>query len=94
MPGSPTTPSRAGTRDSAPIRVAFRVLNHVGTRDSASYAAQWLACALPYRRFAVTLAGADARLGADVGRYSFTVVDLHHLLPAGLCRRTQNTALL
>ena len=26
----------------------------------------------------------DARLGADVDRYSFTVVDLHHLLLAGL----------
>jgi len=25
-----------------------------------------------------------ARLGADVGRYSFIVVDLHHLLLAGL----------
>ena len=39
---------------------------------------------LPYRRFACTLADADARLGADVDRYSFTVVDLHHLLLAGL----------
>jgi hypothetical protein len=28
------------------------------------------------------------RLGADADRYSFTVVDLHHLLLAGLCRRT------
>src|SRR5262245_11264768 len=27
---------------------------------------------------------ACARLGADVGRYSFIVVDLHHLLLAGL----------
>ena len=30
---------------------------------------------LPYRRFADTLADADARLGADVDRYSFTVAD-------------------
>jgi hypothetical protein len=44
---------------------------------------------LPCRRFAFTLTGADARLGADVDRYSFTVVDLHHLLLAGLCRRTK-----
>lgn len=84
MPGSPTTPGRAGTRDIAPVRVAFRNENSVGTRDSSSFAARWLACAHPYRRFTPALADDGARLGADVGRYSFTVVDLHHLLPAGL----------
>ena len=40
--------------------------------------------ALPYRRFADTLADACARLGADVVRYTFIVVDFHHLLLAGL----------
>ena len=59
-------------------------LNSVGTRDDPAFAAQWLAYALPCRRFAATLAGDDARLGADVVRYSFIVVDLHHLLLAGL----------
>ena len=39
---------------------------------------------LPCRRFADVLADACARLGADVGRYSFIAVDLHHLLLAGL----------
>jgi hypothetical protein len=71
-----------------PIYVAFRENEHVGTREFQGDAAQWLAYALPYRRFAVTLAGASARLGADADRYSFTVVDVHHLLLAGLCRRT------
>src|SRR4029077_10337262 len=66
MPGSPTTPGRPGTRARAPVRVAFRDLKRVGTRDSTSFAAQWLACALPCRRFAVTLAGANARLGAEM----------------------------
>jgi hypothetical protein len=33
-----------------------------------AFAAQWLAYVLPYRRFACTLAGADARLGADADR--------------------------
>src|SRR5215472_6979022 len=88
MPGSPTTPSRAGTRARAPVRVAFRYYDDVSTRDYLAFAAPWLAYALPYRRFAVTLAGASARLGVDVDRYSFTVVDFHHLLLAGLCRRT------
>jgi len=59
-------------------------LNNVGIREKFSYAAQWLACTLPYRRFADLLAEACARLGADVGCYSFIVVDLHHLLLAGL----------
>ena len=43
-----------------------------------------LACALPCRRFADALADVCARLRADVGRYSFTVRDLHLLLLAGL----------
>lgn len=84
MPGSPTTPDRADTRTIASVRIAFRRLNNVGIREKISYAAPWLACTLPYRRFADLLAEACARLGADVGCYSFIVVDLHHLLLAGL----------
>ena len=53
-------------------------------RNQFSIAAQWLACTFPYRRFADSLTDACARLGADVVRYSFIVVDLHHLLRAGL----------
>ena len=56
-----------------------------------TFAAQWLAYALPSRRFAGILADVDARLGADVGRYSFIVSDLHRLLLAGLgCRPANN----
>jgi hypothetical protein len=91
MPGSPTTPGRAGTRADAPAHVAFRHENSVGTRDSSSFAAQWLAYAHPYRRFTAALAGDGARLGAGVDRYSFTVVDLHHLLPAGLPAHSHRT---
>jgi hypothetical protein len=83
MPGSATTPDRQSARDVAPRRVAFHSVNGVGIRDN-SFAAQWLAYALPCRRFADALADACARLGADVGRYSFIVVVLHHLLLAGL----------
>jgi hypothetical protein len=39
---------------------------------------------LPCRRFADVLADACARLGADVGRYSFIAVDFHHIPLAGL----------
>jgi hypothetical protein len=84
MPGSTTTPGRAGARSSAPVRVAFRFEQSVGTRDQTIFAAQWLAYVLPYRRFADVLAHAHARLGADVVCYSFIAVDLHHLLLASL----------
>ena len=83
MPGSSTTPGRAAARDIASVHVAFRDFEHVGTRGSQVFAAQWLAYVLPYRRFADTLASANARLGADADRYSFTVVDFHLLLFAG-----------
>src|SRR3954447_15945183 len=90
MPGSPTTPGWTGTCDVAPVHVAFRDSDHVGTRDYLAFAAQWLAYVLPYRRFADTLADASARLGADVARYAFTVEDFHLLLFAGFDRRTKN----
>ena len=47
------------------------------------FAAQWLAYARPYRRFGQALTDQPARLGVDAVRYSFIVVDFHHLLPAG-----------
>ena len=83
MPGSSTTPGRSDLAMVRPKRVAFRTRNSVGTRGLA-FAAQWLAYALPYRRFVGVLTNANARLGADVDRYSLIVVDLHHLLLAGL----------
>ena len=94
MPGSPTTPGRPGARAGAPVRIAFRDLKRVGTRDRTSFAAQWLAYALPYRRFAVTLAGAAARLGAEVARYAFLAVDSHHLLLAGLPAHSDQVQLI
>jgi hypothetical protein len=84
MPGSATTPGHPSACDGALGRVAFRNLNSVGTRDINSIVAQWLAYAFPCRRFTDALADACARLGADVVRYTFTAVDLHHLLHAGL----------
>src|SRR5436190_17995698 len=83
MPGSSTTPGRSDLAMVRPKRVAFRARNGVSTRGLA-FAAQWLAHALPYRRFVAVLADANARLGVDVDRYTFIVVDLHHLLLAGL----------
>jgi len=84
MPGSPTAPGRPGARTGAPGRIAFHQRNGVGTQIDVAFAAQWLAYVIPYRRFAHALTVADARLGADVVCYSFIVVDLHHLLLAGL----------
>jgi hypothetical protein len=88
MPGSSTTPGRSDLAMVRPKRVAFRARNSVGTRGLA-FAAQWLAYALPYRRFVGVLTDANARLGADVDRYSFIVVDCTpYSLPVS--RRTSN----
>ena len=84
MPGSATPPGRLDPRDNASIRVAFRLLDSVGTRDSNSVVAQWLACTYPYRRFADTLTVACARLGANMVRYTFIAADSLRLLLAGL----------
>src|ERR1700756_2588278 len=84
VPGSSTTPGCPSAGVSALGHVAFRYTDSVGTRNQFSIAAQWLDCTFPYRRFAAILAEACARRGADVVRYSFIVVDLHHLLLAGL----------
>jgi hypothetical protein len=84
MPGSLTAPSRPDACDNASVRIAFRFAQSVGVSGLASFAAQWLAYAFPCRRFALALTDNGARLGADVVRYSFIVVDLHHLLLAGL----------
>jgi hypothetical protein len=83
MPGSLTTRSRPRACDDAHDHVAFRLTDGVGA-PIVPFAAQWLAYMLPCRRFAPGLAADSARLGADAGRYSFTVVDLHHLLLASL----------
>jgi hypothetical protein len=88
MPGSSTTPGRSDLAMVRPKRVAFRARNSVGARGLA-FAAQWLAYALPYRRFVGVLTDANARLGADVDRYTFIVVDLHHLL-LPVSRRTSS----
>src|SRR5208283_3884103 len=84
VPGSSTTPGRPSACVGALGHIAFRYTDSVGARNQFSIAAQWLACTFPCRRFADILADACARLGADVVRYSFIVVDLHHLLLAGL----------
>ena len=97
MPGSPTALGRPGARNSAPVRLAFRQENGVSTQKKADFAAQWLAYAIPCRRFADALADNCARLGADVVCYTFIAVDFHHLLLAdlpahsllGLTRRCQ-----
>src|SRR5436853_7792973 len=84
VPGSSTTPGRPSACVGALGHIAFHYTDSVGTRNQFSIAAQWLACTFPCRRFANILTDACARLGADVVRYFFIVVDLHHLLLAGL----------
>src|SRR6202022_991134 len=84
MPGSLTTPGRPGARDDAPGCVAFRHLHGVGTQNRNLSRLNGWPMRPPCQRFAETLAGNCACLGADVDRYSFIVRDLHSLLLAGL----------
>ena len=83
MPGSQTAPDRSIACDNVTNRFAFRRIQCVGIRDEILFAAQWLAYTFPYRRFGMALADHTARLGADVGRYSFIAEDFHFLLHAG-----------
>src|SRR6202035_1478339 len=63
--------------------VAFRLRNSVGTRN-CRFRGSMAGLCLPYRRFVDVLANGNARLGADVVRYTFIVSDFHRLLLAGL----------
>jgi hypothetical protein len=62
----------------------LHVTYRVGTPETFTYAAQWLACTIPCRRFTGTLTDDGARLGANSDRYSFIAADSHRLLLAGL----------
>ena len=73
MPGSSTALGRMNARSNAFNRIAFHQENGVGTQKKADFAAQWLAYAIPCRRFAEVLTDNCARLGADVACYSFIV---------------------
>ena len=84
MPGSLTTPGRPGTRITRPPVLPSAMTTASAPGTSFPFSARWLAYALPCRRFAAALADDDARLRADVDRYSFIATDLHRLLPAGL----------
>ena len=58
MPGSPTTPGRPGARDDAPGSCCLPPSATASAPRIGSFAAQWLAYALPCQRFADTLADA------------------------------------
>jgi len=55
MPGSQTTRGQTGTRACAPVRVAFRFSDSVGTPEKVTFVARWLAYAYPCQRFALCL---------------------------------------
>ncbi len=68
MPGPLTTRSPRATRVDATRRLAFRFRDSVGTPDLFLSRLNLPAYTLPYRRFARSLAAADARLGANAAR--------------------------
>jgi len=56
MPVSQTTQGQPGTRNSVPVRIAFRQRNGVGSPEINALAARWLAYAHPCQRFVMCLA--------------------------------------
>jgi len=70
--------------DIASARIAFRIGDCVGTPGSITFAAQWLACTLPYRRFAATLTSASARTAR--GRCGSLLLHRGGLPPPTPCR--------
>ncbi len=93
MPGSTTTRGRRVSCDIDTSRVAFCGTENIST-PNLSYAAQYLACALPCERFTFVLADIRASLGASAVRYSFTVTDFHRLPFAGLPAHPSTTSKL
>jgi hypothetical protein len=67
MPGSPTTRGRRVSCAIVTLRVAFCRTENIGA-PNLSYAAQYLACALPCERFMPTLTSSHASLGVGVAR--------------------------
>ena len=55
MPGSQTARGQTDTRSSAPVRVAFRFSNSVGTPENVTFVARWLAYTYPCQRFVLCL---------------------------------------
>ena len=55
MPGSQTTRGQTGACSRAPVRVAFRSDDGVGTPEKVTFVAQWLAYTYPCQRFALCL---------------------------------------
>src|SRR5271165_394463 len=94
MPGSPTTPGWAGARDDAPVHVAFREFDHVGTQIVSSFRGSMagLCAPLPTLRRHPRECQRTAR-----GRCGSLLLHRGGLAPPTLCRfdrRTINLALL
>ena len=82
MPGSTTTRGRHVSRDIDTGRVAFCGTENIST-PNLSYAAQYLACALPYERFTSALADNPC---ITRGRYGSLHLHRDGLPPSTFCR--------
>ena len=87
--GSTTTQDRPGTRDCAPVRIAFRFDDSVGV-PIAIFRSSIPSPSIPLFTLRRTLHSARRKTRGRADRYSFLVRRLHPLLHAGLSRRTVN----
>jgi hypothetical protein len=84
MPGSTTTRGHLSTRITRPNVLPSATRTSSAPRITDSIAARWLAYASLCRRFTSALASSRARLEVNVVRYTFIIMESHHVLPAGL----------
>jgi len=89
MPVSKTTPGRLGARVIAPIRVAFRHRNDVGTQDEGTFAAQWLAMRSPVNASPIP----SRYLRMTRGRCGSLLLHRDGLAPSTPCRSPAHSAL-
>jgi len=84
MPGSTTTRGHVSTCITRPNVLPSDSGTSSAPRFTDSIAARWLAYASLCRRFTSALASSHARLEVNVVRYTFIVMESHHVLLAGL----------
>jgi hypothetical protein len=88
MPVSKTTPGRLGARVIAPIRVAFRHRNDLGTQDEGTFAAEWLGLCAPLSTLRRCPHG---HLRMTRGRCGSLLLHRDGLAPSTPCRSSRRT---
>ena len=90
MPGSQTAPGRTGTRNNAPVRLAFRNEYSVGAQIDLDFRGSMAGLCDPLPTLRRHPHGSLRTARGRCGLLSFIVADLHRLLLAGLPAHAQS----